>query len=132
MTNLAPTDKRLRLGVYSRAIERGAIGDVSGSSREGKFLRAVERELSQHVGGAPTFPQKILIRRCARKLLQLEMLDAKFAADEWTPHDGRTYGGLSNSLRLDLKALGGPAESNKTPSLDAILAGHASPKAASA
>ena len=39
-------------------------------------------------------------------MLQLEKLDSKLASGNWTDHDARTYGGLSNTLRLCLRELG--------------------------
>jgi hypothetical protein len=95
------------LGPHCRALRRGVIGDsVDGRSREGKFLRKCEAELVAQVGGAPSFAQKLLIRRIARAMLKLELFDAKMAGGNWTDHDARTYGGLSNSLRLMLRELG--------------------------
>jgi hypothetical protein len=83
------------------------IGDaIDGRSREGKFLRKCEAELIAQVGGKPSFAQRLLIRRIARAMLKLEMFDAKMTGGNWTDHDARTYGGLSNSLRLMLRELG--------------------------
>jgi hypothetical protein len=39
---------------------------IDGRSREGRFLRAYERMLAEHVGGKPSHVQRELIRRCAR------------------------------------------------------------------
>jgi hypothetical protein len=95
------------LGPHCRALRRGVIGDaIDGRSREGKFLRKCEAELVAQIGGAPSFAQRLLIRRIARAMLKLEMFDAKMTAGTWTDHDARTYGGLSNSLRLMLRELG--------------------------
>lgn len=98
---------RTKLGPHSRALARGVIGDaIDGRSAEGRFLRACEAELTAHVGGEPSFTQKLLIRRAARAMLKLEMLDAKIASGIWTDFDARTFGGLSSSLRLALRELG--------------------------
>jgi hypothetical protein len=92
---------------HCRAFRRGVIGDaVDGRSKEGKFLRKCERELIAHVGGSPSFTQTLLIRRAARAMLRLEILDAKMATGNWTDHDARTFGGLNNALRLCLRELG--------------------------
>jgi hypothetical protein len=53
------TKSHPRLGPYSRAIDRGSIGwSVDGRSREGRFLRAYERMLSDHIGGSPSVVQR--------------------------------------------------------------------------
>jgi hypothetical protein len=83
------------------------IGDsIDGRSKAGKFLRTCEAELTAQVGGSPSFAQRLLIRRIARAMLKLELMDAKLAGDTWTDHDARTYGGLGNAVRLGLRDLG--------------------------
>lgn len=95
------------LGPHSRALTRGVLGDmIDGRSREGKFLRRCEAQLITQVGGEPSFAQRLLIRRIARAMLKLELFDAKMTAGNWTDHDARTYGGLTNALRLMLRELG--------------------------
>ena len=80
MKPVASTANTARLGPHSRALRRGVVGDqIDGRSREGRFLRAAEAELIAHVGGEPSFGQRILIRRAARAMLRLELLDAKMA-----------------------------------------------------
>jgi hypothetical protein len=96
-----------KVGPYCLAFSRGSVGDsIDGRSREGKFLRRVEAELIAQVGGSPSFAQSLLIRRAARSMLQLELLDAKMASGNWTAHDSRTQGGLNNAVRLALRELG--------------------------
>jgi hypothetical protein len=47
--------KHKRIVTYSRALTRGVIGDsISGRSREGRYLRALERDLLDQHGGVPT------------------------------------------------------------------------------
>ncbi len=88
-----------------------------------------EAELVASVGGAPNFAQKMLIRRSARALLRLELLDEKMSSGNWTDHDSRTFGGLNNALRLALRELGVAAKSGGKPvvSLADIVARHAKP-----
>lgn len=98
---------RGRLGPYSRRLHRGAIGDLfDGRSAQGRFVRHLEAELVAHVGGAPSVTQRLLIDRLIKIRLQLDLFDAKLGAGEWTPHDGRTYGGLLNAFRLTARTLG--------------------------
>src|SRR5690349_11454796 len=64
-------------GPYSRVIDRGALGSINGRSREGRFLRAYERMLTEHCGGSPSVTQRVLISRTARLALHLELLDER-------------------------------------------------------
>lgn len=110
-----------RVGPHCRQISRGSLGPIDGRSLQGKYARKLESELVAHVGGKPTFPQMLLIRRVVRGSWQLEQLDAKMASGRWTDHDSRTYGGLSNSLRLALRELGmRPAQSKPKSVVDYI------------
>jgi hypothetical protein len=123
--NAVDSPRKLRaLSSESRLFRRGVLGDrVDGRSREGRFLTKCERELVAQVGGAPSFTQRLLIRRLARGMLRLELLDEKMTAGTWTDHDARTFGGLSNAVRLlarELGLKGAPAE--KPPSLGDYLA----------
>ena len=104
------TDRR-RVGPYSRKLQRGAIGDcVDGRSAEGRFIRDLERQLVDHVGGSPSVTQRLLIERIIKIKLQLDELDGKLTSGDWTAHDQRTYGALLNAQRLCLRELGlGPA-----------------------
>ena len=79
---------------------------VSNRTREGRFLKHCERQLVAQIGGDPSFAQLVLVRRAARAMLQLEKMDAQMARGEWSDHAARTYGGLGNSLRLNLRELG--------------------------
>ena len=121
-TDKSPSGKQ-RLGPHCRALRRGVIGgDIDGRSVEGKFLRRIEAELVAQVGGSPSFAQTLLIRRIARATLKLEMFDAKMTSGNWTDHDARTYGGLSNALRLMLRELGLKAVAKKPPTIGEYLA----------
>jgi hypothetical protein len=119
MNAVNPLRKLRALSSESRVLRRGVLGDkVDGRSREGRFLTKCERELVAQVGGAPSFTQRLLIRRLARGMLRLELLDEKMTAGAWTDHDARTFGGLSNAVRLLARELGLKAVSAaKTPDL---------------
>jgi hypothetical protein len=121
----APASSRghRRLGPYSRRLHRGAIGELfDGRSAEGRFVRHLEAELVRHVGGDPSITQRLLIDRLIKIRLQLDALDAKLASGEWTPHDVRTHGGLTNGFRLVARELGLAPQAPRTPTLDEHLA----------
>jgi hypothetical protein len=69
------------LGPYSRLIDRGAVGGaIDGRSGEGRYLRAYEKMLTDHVGGSPSIVQRALISRAARLALHLELMDERALA----------------------------------------------------
>jgi hypothetical protein len=110
-----------RKGPYCKSLSRGSLGEVDGRSKEGKFLRRVEGELVAQLGGEPSFAQRLLIRRAARSLLQLELLDEKLSTGSWTAHDCRTQGGLNNAVRLALRELGLKATPARPPTLAELM-----------
>jgi hypothetical protein len=116
---------------HSRTLTRGVIGAaIDGRSKEGRYLRAVEADLTDHAGGALTTTQKILVHRCARLMLRLEIFDEKLTTGEMTGHDARTYNALQNSLRLALRDLGLKGKAEKSAlSLADIAARHRSASA---
>lgn len=98
-----------RLGPYSRAIDRGALGlSISGVSREGRYLRAYEKMLIDYLGDSvdPITRQQIV--RCARLALHLELLDEQTLAQgkPLTEHDYNHYVAWSNALSRTLARLG--------------------------
>jgi hypothetical protein len=122
MTTDALPAKTRRIGPYSRAF-RSALGtQFDGRSREGRFIRKVEAEIVAQLGGTASFIQMSLIRRAARTMLQLELLDKKFSSGNWTQPDGHVQGGLANNLRLTLVSLGVKAEPPKKVDLQTYLA----------
>ena len=113
-----------KLGPYSRAIDRGAVGwSIDGRSREGRFLRAYEKMLAQHVGGKPSAVQKALIGRAAKLALHLELMDERtLTAGDMSERDSRQYLAWSNSLSRALSLLGLKGQVAAAPDLAAYLA----------
>ena len=115
---------RPQLGPYSRVIDRGAVGGlIDGRSREGRFLRAYERSLTEHVGGAPSIVQRALISRAARLALHLELMDERSLAGnhEFTVHDHNHYVSWSNALGRLLARLGLQPAAAPQPSFEQVL-----------
>ena len=123
-TAASPSPAR-RIKPYCKALTRGSLGaDIDGRSVEGKFLRRIEAELVEQLGGSPTFSQTLSIRRIARLSLQCEAFDTKLATG-WTPHDARTAAGINNAILRALKDLGLKAKAvraDPVASLNAIAA----------
>jgi hypothetical protein len=111
-----------RIGPYSKQFAKGATGDLfNGRTKEGKFIRKVEAELTAQLGGAPSFSQVLLIRRIARLALQAENFDNRMQNGNFTEYDGKVYGGLCNAIRLTLKELGIKAVPARTPSISEYM-----------
>jgi hypothetical protein len=120
------TDKRRITGPYSRLIDRGAIGDIDGTCREGRFLRHYEQMLIEHCGGNPSITQRALISRTARLALHLELMDERALKDGrgFGPTDHHFYVSWSNALarHLDKLALKRPPGYGRDPDLAAVMA----------
>lgn len=96
-----------RVGPYSRTLQNGALGKVlDGRSRWGRFVRAYERMLRQHLGGDPSAIQSVLITRAVRLALHVEMMDERSLMKSMTDIDTRNYLAWANTLRRTLVALG--------------------------
>ena len=99
-----------RLISRSRSLSRGAVGDaVDGRSRQGRFLRQVERELFDELGGAPSFAQAVLVRRVARAMFELEAIEAAMGAGNAAGAPSaamQTFLALNDQVRLGLRDLG--------------------------
>jgi hypothetical protein len=119
-----------RLTSESRVFRGGQIGGwIDESGAEGKFIKRVEAELTAQLGVEPSFTQQMLIRRAARALLRLELLDEKAAEGSWTDHDARTFGGLNNAVRLFMKEIAAQASAKgkakaAPPDLGVIVSRH--------
>lgn len=125
LTLRSPENRPLR-GAYSKPLRRGVLGDIDGRSKEGRFLRTIEYDLIEQVGGSPSVGQQLLIRRIARAMLMLEILDLKLSNnDGWNQCDAATQGGLNNNVRLCLRELGIKAPPTRKATLSEYLAAQA-------
>jgi hypothetical protein len=113
-----------RLGPYSKALDRGSCGwSIDGRSKEGRFLRAYERMLAEHLGGKPSRVQVELIRRCARLALHLELQDEKSLSDAgMSDHTARQYLAWHGALVRTLCQLGVRGSPERAPTLAEIMA----------
>jgi hypothetical protein len=98
---------------------------LDGRSREAKYLRRIERELIDDLGGPEhvSAAKRLLVERVAIDLMRLELLDARMAAETVTVHDARVAHALRNSVRLTLRALGLESAAPRAPTLAELSAG---------
>jgi hypothetical protein len=78
---------------------------LDGRRREAERIKEIKAEMTAHLGGNPTAPQKLLIDRLAVDLVPLEALDARMALGEVSEHDTRVARALRGSVRLCLRDL---------------------------
>jgi hypothetical protein len=84
---------------------------------EAREEKRLIRMLSEHVG-APSGPQTVLIERTARSLLMVSMLERRLIERaELTDLGARQVVALSNSIRLNLQALGLAKPEQQAPAL---------------
>jgi hypothetical protein len=89
-------------------VRRFAVGrELDARTLEGKTERRAIRELTAHLGGDPTFPQEVLIRRAARLLVMVEYMERHLIeSDEMSDWASRQILAWTNTLRRTLEALG--------------------------
>jgi hypothetical protein len=96
-------------GTHSRAIDRGGLSwAINGLSREGRFITEYQNLLVEHLRREPSITERLLIQRCARMALHIELMDeAAFAKGEsYSPSDNVRYVAWSNGLARMLVRLG--------------------------
>jgi len=98
---LCGNDNALKAGVYADLSRR----NVDQRSKLAKALRAIEGELVAAIGGDPSPQEKVLIDRAVYKIARCTMFEAAHLTGQGDGADEH-YLAWSNSLRLDLQALG--------------------------
>ena len=111
------------VGPYSRKLDRGALGvSIDGRSPLGKFVRSLEFELYQYVGGQPDVRERLMIDRVIKTRVQLDLFEEKLETGRWTDTDRRTYGALHNAFRLALRELKPATSKNQPADLESYIA----------
>jgi len=85
------------------------------------MMRHMEAELLRHIGGTPSFVQRLQVEQTVKVRMRLDAFEARPQA-EWTDLDSRTYGGLLNRYRLMLRDLGLHPSTGRGSSLSDHLA----------
>jgi hypothetical protein len=74
---------------------------------EAKEERSIIAGLTDHVGGQPTFPQMLLIKRIARSVIMLATIEKRVLDTlDLGDLEARQMIALANSIRLSLRDLG--------------------------
>jgi hypothetical protein len=89
-------------------------------------MEAARASLTRHIGGAPSEVERVLIERCARLQLFIEVMDRRaLEAGSMSERDSKQYLAWTGQLRLCLRELGTKAaEPEKTASIASIVARH--------
>ena len=107
-----------KLGPYSRDI---VLARPDGRTKEARLLKQVRQELTRHLGGKLTAPQRALVERAAYLQLRRAVLDQHMIDGTFSDFDSKQYLAFANSLRRALSSLGLDASAaEKPPSLDDI------------
>ncbi len=87
-------------------------------------MRAVQAELTAHVGGQPNAAQQLLIRLASIKALRIALMaDHVLSQESISERDDRQFLCWANSLRRDLDVLGLTRRVKSSPRLAELL-GH--------
>lgn len=89
--------------------------NVDKRSREGKFLAEVHQSLVEHLGGAPSVPERIMIDLIKVKMLRLALIAGRVG--DLTKDDADRVLAWSNGLRRDLETIGLKAPERQLPRL---------------
>lgn len=120
--------KAHRIGPYSRD---GALVRLDFRTREGKFARAIQDELTAHVGGQPSAAEQILIRMVSLKALRVALMAPQIMTSEAIDERAdRQFLAWANSLRRDLDTLGITKRAAREPTLQEYLSSKQEPAAA--
>jgi hypothetical protein len=92
-----------KLGPYARDI---VLARPDGRTREARLLKQVRQELTKHLGGKLTAPQRALVERVAYLQLRCAVLDRRIIDGSFSDFDSKQYLAFSNSLRRALSSLG--------------------------
>lgn len=105
------------LGPHSRP---GRLQAVDFRTSEGQLLTSIREELTAHIGGKPTAPQRILIDRAAMLVLRIQLMDKEQAKNAFmSEKNAREYLCWTESLSRLLVKLGMEAPAAKKSRDDA-------------
>ena len=97
------------------------IMKADGRTHIAKLLKEVRASLAEHLGGAPTAAEAILVHSVSIKVVRLALLDERVLSD--LESDKHQWLSWSNSVRRDLEVLGLRPEGKGGPRLRELLGG---------
>lgn len=102
------------IGPYSRPT---SLAKLDGRTREARLMRAVRDDLTSHLGGNLTAPQKALVERAAWLSLHIALMDEKTMTEggPGSERDSRQYLAWSNALTRILRDLGADQKPGQKP-----------------
>jgi hypothetical protein len=110
-----------QIGAYSRP---SSMAKVDGRTRHGRFIAAVRKRLSDHVGGNPSATQAVLIELAALMSLRIALLsDVVLSAAAIEERDDRQLVAWINSLARLMDKLGLKGAASRPRSLADIFPG---------
>src|SRR5215471_5782905 len=109
-----------KLGAYSKEI---VLARPDRRTREGRLLKQMRQELTRHLGGKLTPPQRVLVERAAMLQLRCAVFDKKIVDGSFSEYDSKVFLATSNSLSRTLKTLGIEAVPDSANPLDDHIAG---------
>jgi hypothetical protein len=119
-----PSKKVRKITVHSGAT---TLVKLDQRTKEAQLMRQVRADLTAHVGGRPSYAQRILIHQAAVLTLRCSQIEAMILEGAvLTQHDNSHALAWANSLRRCVTALGLDGAASGKPSLDdhlAMLAG---------
>lgn len=98
-----PVKRAKPVGPYSAS---KVIAEADIRTLPGRYVTGVRDRLIAHVGGDPTEPQQLLIDGATVKACRLAMLAQRMNDPDKLGEDAHQFLAWSNSLRLDMLALG--------------------------
>ena len=118
MTRSSKYQKQRQVGVWSRR----NFAELDQRLIEAKEERRVITELTAYVGGNPSVPQVLLIKRTARLLLMISALERRaLEGNDLGDLAGRQIVALHNALRRSLAELGAARPEVRPPRLADVL-----------
>lgn len=103
------------IGPHSRP---GKLAIIDGRRAEARRMKEIKAQLSEHVGGAPSVTQQMMIGRIAALMLRLELFDKEaLSGAPQTERDQRAYLAWSNTVSRMLRQLGVQGQQPKAKTL---------------
>jgi hypothetical protein len=105
---------------------RTALRRLDNRTLEARTLNRTVRELSEHVGGDPTPPQRLVIHASAVLVMRLEAILSRYLAKDGDVESLNRYlVAIQNTLRLNMQSLGMEKPERQVPSLKDYLTARA-------